>query len=116
MIPTGTILHPTNPSLLDATGNHPEGYNRRFAVLDDSIDRLYGDKIRNYFTLNGIDLTTCVLSGGEPDKRPAVSTTFLFAFSELHRLRLMCADSKIIIVGIFYRPLTSCWTTFVPTN
>ena len=73
MIPRGTILDPTNPSLLEATGNHPEGYNRRFAVVDDSIERLYGEKIRNYFTLHGIELTTCVLSGGEADKRPVVS-------------------------------------------
>lgn len=71
MIPRGTILDPANPSLLDATGNHPEGYNRRFAVLDDAIERLYGEKIRNYFTQNGIELTTCVLNGGEADKRPA---------------------------------------------
>lgn len=73
MIPRGTILDTTNPSLLDATGNHPEGYNRRFAVLDDAIDRLYGDKIRNYFAVKGIELTTCILNGGEDDKRPAVS-------------------------------------------
>lgn len=73
MIPRGTILDPANPSLLDATGNHPEGYNRRFAVLDDAIERLYGDKIRNYFLQKGIELTTCVLNGGEADKRPAVS-------------------------------------------
>ena len=73
MIPRGTMLDPSNPSLLDATGNHPEGYNRRFAVLDDAIERLYGEKIRNYFLQNGIELTTCVLNGGEADKRPAVS-------------------------------------------
>ena len=74
MIPRGTILDPTNPSLLDATGIHPEGYNRRFAVLDDAIDRLYGDKIRNYFAVKGIELTTCILKGGEDDKRSDVRT------------------------------------------
>lgn len=71
MISRGTILDPSNPSMLEATGNHPEGYNRRFAVLDDAIDRLYGEKIRNYFTVQGIELTTCVLNGGEAEKRPA---------------------------------------------
>lgn len=76
MIPRGTILDPTNPSLLEATGNHPEGYNRRFAVLDDAIDSLYGERIRNYFALQGIELTTCVLKGGEDDKRRAVSLSF----------------------------------------
>jgi len=76
MIPRGTILDPTNPSLLEATGNHPEGYIRRFAVLDDAIDSLYGERIRNYFALQGIELTTCVLKGGEDDKRRAVSLSF----------------------------------------
>jgi 3-dehydroquinate synthase len=79
VIPYGTILDPTNPQLLDSTGHHPEGYNRRFAVIDDSIEELYGEKIRNYFTANGIELTMCVLAGGEDDKRPAAVDTLLDA-------------------------------------
>ncbi|CAB9509293.1 3-dehydroquinate synthase [Seminavis robusta] len=71
MIPRGTLLDPVNPSLLEATGNHPEGYNRRFAVFDDAIERLYGEKIRAYFAVKGIELTVCVLNGGEADKRSA---------------------------------------------
>jgi len=73
MVAHGTLLDPTNPQLLEATGIHPEGYNRRFAVIDAEVDRIYGDKIRNYFVERGIELTTCILSGGEADKRPAVS-------------------------------------------
>jgi len=71
VIPYGTILDPTNPQLLEATGVHPEGYNRRFAVIDDSIQEIYGHKIQQYFVAQGIELTTCVLAGGEDDKRPA---------------------------------------------
>ena len=71
LVPHGTILDPRNPQLLDSTGPSPEGYNRRFAVIDDAVDRLYGDKIRAYFQVNGIELTTCILTGGEADKRPA---------------------------------------------
>ena len=73
MVPSGTLLDPANPQLLDATGVHTEGYNRRFAVIDQEVDRIYGDKIRAYFTAKNIELTACVLPGGEPDKRPAVS-------------------------------------------
>lgn len=91
MIPRGTLLDPTNPQLLDATGNHPEGYNRRFAVLDDQVEHLYGDKIRAYFTANGIELTSCVLKGGEADKRPAVSTFFSFSISYIS-----------IVIFVFY--------------
>jgi hypothetical protein len=72
MIPRGTLFDPINPSLLDATGNQPEGYNRRFAVVDDAVERIYGNKLRDYFTGKGIELTTCILNGGEADKRPEV--------------------------------------------
>mmetsp|Transcript_7571 Transcript_7571/g.20497 ORF Transcript_7571/g.20497 Transcript_7571/m.20497 type:complete len:555 (-) Transcript_7571:393-2057(-) len=71
MVTNGTLLDPENPQLLEATGAHVEGYNRRFAVIDDAVDAIYGDKIRNYFKAKGIELSTCILKGGEPDKRPA---------------------------------------------
>lgn len=71
MVAHGTLLDSTNPQLLNATGHHEEGYNRRFAVIDDAVDKIYGQKIRQYFTDNGIELTTCILNGGEADKRPA---------------------------------------------
>lgn len=77
VIPHGTIFDPSNPQLLDSTGPLTEGYNRRFAVIDDQVEKLYGDKIRNYFAARGIELTTCVLKGGEDDKRPAAVDTLL---------------------------------------
>ena len=73
MVPSGTLLDPTNMQLLDSTGVHPEGYNTRFAVIDAAVEEIYGEKIRAYFTAQGIDLSTIVIQGGEPDKRPAVS-------------------------------------------
>lgn len=74
VVPHGTLLDASNPQLLEATGVHPEGYNRRFAVIDAAVDEIYGDKIRSYFAHHGIDLHTCILNGGEPDKRPQVSS------------------------------------------
>jgi len=73
MVQQGTLLDPSNPQLLLATGNHPEGYNRRFAVVDSEVDKLYGKQIRDYFVARKIDLTICILEGGEPEKRPQVS-------------------------------------------
>jgi 3-dehydroquinate synthase len=73
VVPHGTLLDATNPQLLETTGVHPEGYNRRFAVIDAAVDEIYGDKIRSYFAQQGIDLHTCILNGGESDKRPDVS-------------------------------------------
>ena len=79
MVPNGTLLDPSNRQLLEATGVHPEGYDRRFAVIDDEVDKLFGEKIRSYFTAKGIKLHTIVIKGGEPDKRPAVSTQKIYA-------------------------------------
>lgn len=70
MVPHGTLMDPSNPSLLEATGVHPDGYNRRFAVIDADVDRIYGKDIKAYFQQKGIDLWTCVLNGGEAEKRP----------------------------------------------
>lgn len=86
MVAHGTLLDPANPQLLEATGIHPEGYNRRFAVIDAEVDRIYGGKIRNYFVERNIELTTCILSGGEADKRPAVSELWFFdcAYARFH--------------------------------
>lgn len=73
MVPSGTLLDPTNLQMLEATGVHPEGYNRRFAVIDEAVEGIYGHRIIDYFAAQGIELTTVVIPGGEPDKRPAVS-------------------------------------------
>mmetsp|Transcript_7191 Transcript_7191/g.15188 ORF Transcript_7191/g.15188 Transcript_7191/m.15188 type:complete len:555 (-) Transcript_7191:473-2137(-) len=70
MVAHGTLLDPANPQLLHATGVHPEGYNRRFAAIDDQVFKIYGSQILNYFAKRGIELTYTVLNGGESDKRP----------------------------------------------
>lgn len=77
MVAQGTLFETTNSQLLDATGVHPEGYNTRFAVVDADVDALYGDKIRDYFIAQGIELTTCVIPGGEAGKRPQAVDTIL---------------------------------------
>ncbi|OEU21651.1 3-dehydroquinate synthase [Fragilariopsis cylindrus CCMP1102] len=69
MIPTGTLLIPSNLQLLESTGIHPEGYNTRFAVVDEAVNDIYGEKIHQYFVAQNIELTTIIIPGGEPDKR-----------------------------------------------
>jgi 3-dehydroquinate synthase len=86
MVPNGTLLDATNPQLLESTGIHPEGYNRRFAVIDEEVDKIYGGAIRNYFSVNGIELSTCILPGGEPDKRPDAVDKLLDEFC-VYKLR-----------------------------
>jgi hypothetical protein len=85
MVPHGTLLDVSNSQLLEATGMHPEGYNRRFAVIDAVVDGIYGEKIRSYFSQHNIDLHTCILNGGEPDKRPEVICFLCFWISKMKR-------------------------------
>ncbi len=70
VVPHGTLLDPSNPQLLHATGPTSDEYTRRFAVIDNAVDEVYGDAIRAYFTAKGIELTYCIINGGEPEKRP----------------------------------------------
>jgi hypothetical protein len=72
MVAHGTLFDTVNSQLMDATGVHPEGYNTRFAVVDTEVEALYGEKIRSYFEQKGIELTVCVVNGGEADKRSEV--------------------------------------------
>ena len=61
MVARGTIFDPANAQLLHSTGVHSEGYNRRFATIDAEVDKIYGSKIRAYFTARNIELTTDVI-------------------------------------------------------
>lgn len=70
VVPHGTLLDPENPQLLHATGPSSPEYTRRFAVIDNAVDELYGESIRKYFVARGIELTTCTINGGEAEKRP----------------------------------------------
>jgi hypothetical protein len=72
MVMHGTLFDVRNTQLLDSTGVHPEGYHTRFAVVDRAVHDLYGDRIAGYFASWGISLTTCVIDGGEADKRSKV--------------------------------------------
>lgn len=76
MVPNGSLLDPANLQMLDATGVHPEGYNRRYAVIDDAVEAVYGQTIRDYFTAHGIELHTTIIKGGEADKRTKVRIDF----------------------------------------
>jgi len=86
MVPNGTLLDPSNLQMLEATGVHPEDYNRRFAVIDDEVDKIFGQRIRDYFTAQGIKLETCIIKGGEPDKRTAAVDKILDVMCE-YKLR-----------------------------
>ncbi len=63
------LLDPRNPTL--ATYLMPETtVRRRFLVVDQSVQELYGDSIRLYFESNKVDLIhTVVIPGEEENKK-----------------------------------------------
>ena len=73
MVASGTLLDQSNMQLLEATGVHTEGYNTRFAVIDEAVNEIYGERILQYFTAQNIELHTIIIPGGESDKRNEVS-------------------------------------------
>lgn len=86
MVPRGTLLDPSNLQLLEATGVHTEGYNTRFAVIDEAVNEIYGERILQYFSAQNIELHTIVIPGGEPDKRNGAVDKILDAMC-LYKLR-----------------------------
>lgn len=69
MVPMGTLLDPSNLQLIESTGVQTEGYNTRFAVIDEAVNGFYGERIVQYFAAQNIELHTIIIPGGEPDKR-----------------------------------------------
>jgi len=92
LVPPGSLLDPASPRLLDATGplrtTTDATRPRRFAAVDDAVYALYGERLVAYFAARGVDLTVCVLQGGEDAKRPAAVdalTDALCAYGLLRR-------------------------------
>jgi len=96
VVPHGTLLDPANPQLLLSTGPATEDYKRRFAVIDAAVDERYGVAIRAYFVAKGIELTTCVINGGEAEKIPEATDRIL---NELCAYKLRRREPFLAIGG-----------------
>ncbi|WP_078844107.1 sedoheptulose 7-phosphate cyclase [Streptomyces achromogenes] len=61
------LLDPAHPDLALAGVTERTG-NRRFIVLDDHVERHYGDRLRTYLDAHGLEPTICVLAAEERTK------------------------------------------------
>lgn len=61
------LLNPANPTL--ATSFMPASLKRRFCVVDDAVNRLYGSRIAEYFEHHKVRVRVVVVAGGEENKR-----------------------------------------------
>lgn len=90
------LLRPGNFDLLIL----PDGSlstKRRLVILDDTVDRLYGDRIRHYFDAAGADHQIMVLPGLEKNKDMASVFRVVTALNELGASRR--GDPPIAIGG-----------------
>lgn len=70
-------------------------WGRCLAVVDDEIDRLYGEQLRSYFDTHGIALTTFVLSIDETGKTMRTAERVVDAMSEFGLVR----KEPVLVVG-----------------
>lgn len=61
------LLDPGNPALADVPGGNGCG-DTRLVVLDHSIEALYGDRVRRYFSERDVPVEYLVLPGAEENK------------------------------------------------
>ncbi|MFH9657965.1 sedoheptulose 7-phosphate cyclase [Streptomyces sp. NPDC017248] len=61
------LLDPAHPDLALAGVTERTG-NRRFIVLDDHVERFYGDRLRAYLDAHGLEPSFCVLPAEERTK------------------------------------------------
>ncbi|MEU2874629.1 sedoheptulose 7-phosphate cyclase [Streptomyces olivoreticuli] len=95
IIETSPLLAPDNPELL----MQPEESSRsatRLVVLDDSIEALYGHRIRDYLRTRGVDHRILVLPGLESNKNMASVQLVLTALNEVQAAR---RDNPPIAIG-----------------
>ena len=112
MVPSGTLLEPSNLQLLEATGVHTEGYNTRFAVIDEAVNEIYGDRILQYFAAQNIELHTIIIPGGEADKRNDVSINkscvlvWILIYILPYSPKYFCLQFPIFSILYYDRPST----------
>eukprot|EP00171_Calliarthron_tuberculosum_P010896 IDg10896t1 len=87
------LLSPANPTL--ATRFMPPALKRRFCVVDDAVQRLYGARLEAYFLYHGVRLRVVVVDGGEENKRFAAVESICNALCEFGLLR----REPIIAIG-----------------
>ncbi len=87
------LFHPQNMALLSA-GKIKNA--RRFVVVDEHVERHYGDEMRNYFAHHGMEAKIVVFPGGEENK---TAEYYLSIVRELDTFPIHRRDEPIIAIG-----------------
>ncbi|EME65653.1 sedoheptulose 7-phosphate cyclase [Amycolatopsis decaplanina] len=90
------VFDPNRTDLLDAGGSGESRARRRFVVVDETVDRLYGAELRRYLDHHGVTYEIMVIQSGEVRKEIDVVLRFV------ERLDAFGIDRRrepVIVVG-----------------
>ena len=87
------LFHPQNTALL-SVGKIKNA--RRFVVVDEHVERHYGDEMRNYFAHHQVEAKIVVFPGGEENK---TAEYYLSIVRELDTFPIHRRDEPIIAIG-----------------
>ena len=85
------VLDPANDVLAKAY----RSWDRCLAVVDENLDRLYGERLRGYFAHHGIELTVFSIRIAEQDKTMRTAERIVDAFTEFGLLR----KEPVLVIG-----------------
>lgn len=93
VVSTSDLFHPQNMALL-SPGRGKNGC--RFVVVDENVERQYGDEMRNYFAYHDVDAKVVVFPGGEENK---TAEYYFSIVRELDAFPIHRRDEPIIAIG-----------------
>ncbi len=85
------VFEPANTELADSY----RGYGRCLAIIDANVDRLYGERIRAYFSHHGIALTALPIRIPETEKTLRTAERIIDAFGSFGLVR----KEPVLVVG-----------------
>jgi len=88
------ILNPLNPDLLEYGSLGEQA--RRLVILDSTIEKLYGDQVRNYFSTNCIVTKFISINSTESTKN---LETLLEILESMEQFGLMRRNEPVIAIG-----------------
>lgn len=91
---TNNIFAPDNDILLTIGGT--EVGSRRFILVDNIVNTIYGKDIATYFATNGVEAKICTVPGGDVNKNEEYYFT---VFKELCSFDLMRKSEPLLAIG-----------------
>ncbi|OSC39597.1 2-epi-5-epi-valiolone synthase [Mycobacterium decipiens] len=95
IVETADIFNPSNPELGRQPGDRPNEATR-LVLMDEAVERLFGSRIRAYFTANSISASYLVLPSGDENK---IIENVLHVASRLNEIGTPRVGSPPIAIG-----------------